>query len=57
MELNEMKALMAASLLGGAIGSFPDTMLTIRNVQDSEITAAVQIAQKIWEEVRRQERE
>ena len=51
MNLNELKAIMAASLLGGSIGEFS----TIPRAKDIEI--AIQIAQKIWEEVLKQERE
>ena len=51
MELNELKAIMAASLLGGWTGEFP------RSLRSQDIEIAVKAAQKIWEEVLRQERE
>lgn len=51
MKLNELKALMAASLLGGAIASIPHRC----HVEDREIAAAVRIAGKIWKEVLEQE--
>ena len=51
MELNELKALMAASLLGGSVGEFATSP------KDKDIEKAVQIAQKIWAETLKQERE
>jgi hypothetical protein len=52
MELETLKAQMAASIIGGVVASD-----STKPIEDREIAAAVRIAQRIWEEVLRQERE
>ena len=54
MDLNELKALMAASIVAGRMSGIK---LKISEVKDGMITEAVKLTQKIWEEVLRQERE
>jgi hypothetical protein len=49
MELNKVKALMAASLLGGIVAT------DWREIEPKEIEEAVKTAQAIWEEVLKQE--
>lgn len=56
MELNELKSLMAASIVSGKLiqGS---SYGKIKDIDYSVITDAVKCSQRIWEEVLRQERE
>ena len=54
MELNDLKALMAASLVGGNIEE--KSLGHVRVPSRGEIEAAVATAQEIWEEVLRQDR-
>jgi len=55
MELEDLKMLAAASLLGGSVHkglrSNPNTPPYIVEPSDMEIEAAVRVAGKIWEEV------
>ena len=54
MELSELKAVMAASLLGGTIIREKGRVTVPDEV---EIETAVKVAQEIWEEVLKQERD
>jgi hypothetical protein len=62
MELQDLKLLVAGSLLGGSVKT-RDTGIRGKGVDsvsapnDAEIAKAVSTAQRIWEEVLRQERE
>jgi len=55
LQHNEMIALMAASLLGG--NSDNNTPFATNSILGYEISSAVKIAQKIWDETLRQERQ
>jgi hypothetical protein len=60
MELNDLKALIAATLLGGSVrtvshdGGRTSSVISPTAI---EITTAVQAAQRIWNEVIKQDRE
>lgn len=51
MQLEELKSLMAASILSGRLAN-----TRLDDVSDSIIEKAVKVSQRIWEEVLRQER-
>lgn len=55
MELNELKALMAASLLGSTVER--TRVAHVRVPDPDSIEAAVRTAQEIWEETLKQDRE
>ena len=59
MDLNELKALMAASLLGGIISSAERSSqpLKTKSDADNDIAVCVRVAQRIWDETLRQDRE
>lgn len=56
LELNELKALMAASVVGGRLSGITYG-LRISEVTPLMVEQAVSLSQKIWEEVLKQERE
>ncbi len=56
VELNELKALMAANIIAGRMAGVTYG-LKISEVTDDIVAKSVRLAQKIWEEVLRQERE
>lgn len=57
MELVELKFLAAASLLGGSVHRSGLLDSTIRSPSQIEIEVAVKKAQRIWDEVLRQDQE
>lgn len=56
MDLQELKSIMAASLLAGEISSGPRGK-RLYEVSDFDIDQAVRLSQMLWEEVLKQERE